>query len=106
MTGVDKLKCQFLLLKIFSSSPRSSLISNPDNSEQLSQGKRKFMWLNKIRQKFYNNLYSRVETFVLDMRLVFQNHREHHREKNSLNLGLQLEKQFEEDFQSIFAIRK
>ncbi|KAF6114772.1 hypothetical protein HJG60_010704 [Phyllostomus discolor] len=106
MLSEEKLKCEFLLLKIYSCPESSFFASKPYYSKQAPRGLQKYMWLDKIRRKLTWNLYGRVKEFVRDMRLIFQNHRTFYRERKFIRLGLQLEAKFEDDFTNIFAVQK
>ncbi|XP_057359427.1 nuclear autoantigen Sp-100 isoform X7 [Manis pentadactyla] len=102
----EQLKCEFLLLKVYSSS-KSPFFAKPHYSRATSQGPKRPMWLNKIKEKLKKKLYPQVQDFVRDMRLIFQNHRTIYRNKSKfIMLGHQLEVEFENNFRNIFAIQE
>ncbi|KAK2509988.1 hypothetical protein MC885_006674 [Smutsia gigantea] len=102
----EQMRCEFLLLKVYSSS-KSPFFAKPHYSRETSQDPKKPMWLNKIKKKLKKKLYPQVQGFVRDMRLIFQNHRTLYRNKSKfIMLGLQLEVEFENNFRNIFAIQE
>nr|XP_017535548.2 nuclear autoantigen Sp-100 isoform X4 [Manis javanica] len=102
----EQLKCEFLLLKVYSSS-KSPFFAKPRYRRATSQGPKRPMWLNKIKEKLKKKLYPQVQDFVRDMRLIFQNHRTLYRNKSKfVMLGRQLEVEFENNFRNIFAIQE
>ncbi|XP_036919458.1 nuclear autoantigen Sp-100 isoform X4 [Sturnira hondurensis] len=106
MLSEEKLKCEFLLLKVYSCPESPFFASKPYYSKQALQGLKKYMWLDKIRKKLIWKLYGQVKDFVRDMRLIFQNHRTFYRDHKFIRLGLQLEATFEDNFKNIFAVQK
>lgn len=101
MKRLDRLKCEVLLLMIFCYSKSSFFMSKPHYAQD-SPG---LMWLNKVKRKLSGRRYFQVKTFVWDMRLITQNHKDFYRDNKFANLGSQIEAEFEKNFKSIFAIR-
>ncbi|XP_053511250.1 nuclear autoantigen Sp-100 isoform X2 [Artibeus jamaicensis] len=106
MLSEEKLKCEFLLLKVYSCPESPFFASKPYYSKQALQGLQKCMWLDKIRKKLTWKVYGQVKDFVQDMRLIFQNHRTFYRDHKFIRLGLQLEAKFEDNFKNVFAVQE
>ncbi|XP_054426844.1 nuclear autoantigen Sp-100 [Pteronotus mesoamericanus] len=106
MLNEEKLKCEFLLLKVYSCSESPFFATKPYHSKKALQGLKKCMWLDKIRKKMTWKLYCQVKEFMQDMRLIFQNHRTFYKGHKFIRLGLQLEAKFEDDFRNIFGVQK
>nr|XP_054361940.1 nuclear body protein SP140-like protein isoform X3 [Mirounga angustirostris] len=107
MVPEEQLKCEFVLLKVYSYSKSLFFASRPHYGSDASHGPKKHMWLNKIKKKLNMKLYLRVEGFVRDMCLIFQNHRTFYKDNQKfIKFGLQVEAMFENSFRSTFAIRE
>ncbi|XP_057601671.1 nuclear body protein SP140-like protein isoform X5 [Hippopotamus amphibius kiboko] len=107
MLPKEKLKCAFLLLKVYCSPKSPFFASEPYYSKETSQGMKEPMRLNKIKEKLTKDMYHQVQGFVQDMCLIFQNYRAFYKNnKKFINLGFQLEAEFENDFRNIFGIQE
>ncbi|XP_007942072.1 nuclear body protein SP140-like protein [Orycteropus afer afer] len=105
MLPEEKLKCEFLLVKVYCCSKRLFLDRELYYSRQSCQGQREPTWLDKIKKRLKEEHYHRVEEFVQDVRLTFHNDRTYYRDHESVRLGLQLEADFEKNFKLLFAIQ-
>jgi len=107
MVPEEQLKCEFVLLKVYCYPKSLFFASRPHYGSDASHGPKKPMWLNKIKKKLSMKLYLRVEGFVRDMCLIFQNHRAFYKDNQKFTkLGLQVEAIFENSFRNTFAIQE
>ncbi|XP_036991395.2 nuclear body protein SP140-like protein isoform X2 [Artibeus jamaicensis] len=104
----EQLKCEFLLLEIYCHSDNISLepMQRDKCSAETYQCMSNFMMLNKIKKNLSEQHYPKVESFMKDMRLIFQNHRAFNKDHGLYLLGINLEAEFEQNFKKVFSIQE
>ncbi|KAM9434620.1 nuclear body protein SP140-like protein [Clarias gariepinus] len=106
VSGDTILRCEYLLLhlckvdtsRVFAQDPHkrvpgySSVISNP-------------MWLDKVKNKLQENKYRKVEQFVNDIELIFNNWKTFNWDNMYGWFGTKMKNMLEEEFNTIFKIQ-
>ncbi|XP_038604943.1 nuclear body protein SP140-like isoform X2 [Tachyglossus aculeatus] len=106
MLPEERLKCEFLLLKIFCRQESRIFTKDPNRIRGYYQHIEEPMWLNLIKERLHQEMYNTVEGFVLDMRLIFKNCRKFNKNNKFGLMGIKLKKIFEENFKQVFSIQE
>ncbi|XP_055472616.1 nuclear autoantigen Sp-100-like isoform X3 [Psammomys obesus] len=102
MSSKDQLRCEQLLLTIYCYPISAFFIPKPKQRKEDFPDLQKHMWLNKIKKRLNKKAYHSVQSFVRDMRLIFQNHSIFYKDKFK-TLGVTVGSIFEENFERIFS---
>ncbi|XP_053519294.1 nuclear body protein SP140-like protein isoform X2 [Artibeus jamaicensis] len=104
----EQLKCEFLLLEIYCHSDNDCSEKMPQDNytPEIFECMKNLQMLKEIGRKLREQCYPKVESFMKDMRLIFQNHKAFNKCKDLFLLGITLEKKFEKNFTEVFAIQE
>ncbi|XP_029471927.1 nuclear body protein SP140-like protein isoform X2 [Rhinatrema bivittatum] len=105
MTSQRKLKCEFLLLKLYCEDVSEIFAKDPCKIENYSQHIKEPMWLDRVKQKLSTNGYKTVERFVQDVRLIFKNCQKFNQNNEFGEMGAKLSTIFENLLRDEFAIQ-